>query len=763
MQPRIDAAAWDDPDEQAAFTRPIAAAPGCAESVFAVGGLRCAACAASIEQALRALPGVREAEVQYAARRARVVWERAATRASQLAAAVVAAGYRAYPGAAAEPQAQRLQRQRVALWQLFVAGFCMMQVMMYAVPVYLAAPGDMTADIARLLQWASWVLTLPVVLFSAQPFLRSAWSDLRHRRLGMDVPVALGIVVTFAASSYATFEPQGLLGHEVYFDSLTMFVFFLLAGRYLELRAQQRAALVLEELTRSVPASVLRQRPDGSYAAVPLRQLRVDDVVQVRPGEALPADGRLLDGPSQVDEALLSGEARPVPKRAGDKVLAGSFNLSAAVRLRVTALGRDTLHGQIVALMERAAAQRPALARVADRYAQYFVAAVLGVAVLAGLGWWAVDPGRALWIAVAVLVVTCPCALSLATPVTLLAATQALARRGVLVQHPDAIEKLARVDRVIFDKTGTLTEGRLRLAQITVVGGDNDAGTQAAMLAAAQALASHSLHPVARALCAATPPAVPAVAAFTQMRELPGAGIEARDAQGGCWRLGSAAFTGAYGDAAGRTFLSTPQGRLAGFRFDEALRADAAPVVRRLHEAGVKVALLSGDRPQAVQRLAAQCAIDDARAGCTPEDKLAEVRRRQQQGECVAMVGDGFNDGPSLAQADVSFAVGGAVPVAQAKADFVVLHGGLSAIADARETARRAMRIVRQNLWWAAGYNAACVPLAAIGWLPPWLAGLGMACSSLAVVLNALRLVDRTPRMPAATHGPAAAAGWSAA
>lgn len=750
--PDIDATAdrlrlLDDPQEWSAFSRPDAKRENVWESNILIEGMHCAACALTLEDALLGVPGVLTAEVSAGSHRARVHWSADTVRPSDWMGAVQAAGYRAVPANDAFARERRKNEARKALWRLLVAGLCMMQVMMYAYPAYVAEPGDLTAEMEQLLRWASWVLTLPVVLFSCGPFFGSALRDVLHRRISMDLPVALGMLITFAVSTAGTFEPLGIFGREVYFDSLTMFVFFLLSGRWLELRLRDRTAGALEVLMNRLPDSVARRLGDGSYERVPVRRLAAGDVMRILPGETFPADGVVLQGETTVDEALLTGESRPVARGVGAAVIAGSHNLSSVVQVRVERLGDQTRFAQIVALMESASTTKPPIARLADRIAKPFLLAVLLAAGLAGAFWWGRGPGHALMVAVAVLIVTCPCALSLATPAAMLAAAGTLARRGVLVRRLEAFEALATIDTVVFDKTGTLTRDAMVLGDIHTRSGV--APEQA--LAMAAALARHSLHPVSRALVlAAGAAATPVDWQAEGVRELAGAGVSGRvwcghaDAAGGRvdLRLGSAGFCGVaitFTESV-HSCLSDAQGWLATFELHEQLRSDAMATVSALQDAGINVHLLSGDSEKAAARVAAQVGITAFNGACSPQDKLDFLRHTQHQGRKVAVVGDGLNDGPVLAGAHVSFAFGQAVPLAQAQADFVVLGDQLGAVAQALLLARRTLRVVRQNLWWAAGYNAVCVPLAMVGWMPAWLAGLGMGSSSLLVVLNALRL-----------------------
>ena len=778
----------DDPQEWLAFGRPctpagsplpahaLEAVQACPEastwdSHVVLEGMHCAACALTIEDALRAVPGVLQADVSAATRRARVVWQPGRVLPSQWMKAVQNAGYRAMPAMDAFARAQRQRESRRALWRWLVAGFCMMQVMMYAWPAYVAQPGDLSGEMEQLLRWASWVITLPMVVFSCGPFFASALRDVRLRRVSMDLPVALGMAITFVVSTAGTFDPSGIFGKEVYYDSLTMFVFFLLTGRWLELRLRDRTAGALEAVMNRLPDSVERRdNATGTFARVATRRLVVGDTIRVLPGEAFPADGCITAGNTHADEALLTGESTPVARPLGSHVTAGSYNLQSPVEVRVEGTGGQTRFAQIVALMESASLQKPRLALLADRIARPFLVAVLLAAGLAAAWWWPSDPGHALMVAVAVLIVTCPCALSLATPVAMLTAAGTLARHGVLVRNLQGLEALAQVDTLVFDKTGTLTRDGMALQAVhTAQGWAADVA-----LGLAAALARHSMHPASRAVVAAASASAAAPQGrwrVANLQEDAGLGLSAAvsDNTGvvpDCkvW-LGSARHAGVaaqQGTAALQVVLSAQgveQGleqesegallELARFDLVEDLRSEAPAVVATLQQEGVAVQLLSGDRMGAVQRVAAQAGIAQVQGECSPQGKLEALRALQAGGHQVAMVGDGLNDGPVLAGAHVSFAFGRAVPLAQSRADFVVLGDSLALVPQTVLLARRTLRVVRQNLWWAAGYNALCVPLAVAGWMPAWLAGLGMALSSLLVVLNAARLARGLPVLPA--------------
>ena len=709
-------------------------------------GMHCNACAINIEEALMSVPGVKSAQISAASHRGRVVWSDEQTQPSDWMKAVAQLGYRTLPANDALANEVRREDARKMLWRLGVAGLCMMQVMMYATPVYMSEPQDIAPDMVQLLRWASWVLSLPVLFFSCMPFFKTALRDLKQRKISMDLPVAIGMLVTFVVSTLGTFEPQGPFGAEVYFDSFTMFVFFLLTGRWLELRLRDKTAGALEAVMNRLPDAVHRKTRVGEWETVTLRHLRVQDVIQVRPGEAFAADAQIVSGETQVDEALLTGESRPLPRALGEHVLAGSLNLTATVEVQVTTLGKQTRFGQMVALMESASVSKPGMALLADRVAKPFLWGVLIMAALAAAWGWQYSPAHALMVAVSVLIVTCPCALSLATPAAMLSTAGALAKAGVMLRSLQALQSLAKVDTVIFDKTGTLTNEDFSLQHMTT----RDGIKPEQALAWAAALAHHSLHPVSRSLVRTGGDMGSSAFVLENIKEFAGQGVQASlrvAAENSVevrkeLRLGSAAFCDVqpqHSDVL-QASLSDQAGWLATFEFAETPREEANATLRALEGMGLRIRILSGDGQGSVSQLASLLNIDEAMGSCSPEEKLKQVKLEQAQGHRVAMVGDGLNDGPVLAGADVSFALGQALPLAQSKADFVFMASNLKPLVATILLSKQTMQIVRQNLVWAAVYNFSCVPLAMLGYLPAWLAGLGMACSSLGVVLNAMRL-----------------------
>jgi Cu2+-exporting ATPase len=712
----------------------VACAPGQHEAALLMEGLHCGACVWLIETWLARKDYMCEVSVNFATRRASVRWRGEAHDLSRVLRDIAAIGYRAHAYDPARRDALLRRETRSLLLRMGVALLASMQVMMLAVPVYLA-DDTVDASLKALLDWASLAMTLPVVVYSAAPFFTGALRSLRARMPGMDVPIAIGVAGAFAASAWSTFTGQGA----VYYDSVTMFVALLLVARYCEHRARAKATRTIESVARELPATADRLR-GAAVEIVPAHALATGDLVRVAAGAAVPADGVVVEGASSVEEALLTGESRPLRKHAGDGLLAGSLNRESPLVMRVTAAGSATTLATLARLVERAADTRPRSVRFAEYTAAWFVGLLLIVAAGTALYWSHHDPTRTLSIVFAVLVVSCPCALSLATPAAMSIAAGALGKRGILAVRPDAIEALALADHVVFDKTGTLTVGRPRVASVDVQGRlDRDE-----CLAVAAALESGASHPLAEAFRAFDGERPRASDVFV----VPGEGVEGRVA-GRRYRCGRASWVGeiahaipepnAPGDAI-VVALGDERGWLATFILEDTLRAGSAPLVRALRALDMTVTLLSGDRAPVVRRVAKRADIVHWRGDLRPADKLAFIRKRQEEGARIAMVGDGLNDAPGLAQADVSIALGDAAALTRWTADIVVLGDDVTRVGDAFRIARRTLAIVRQNIGWAIAYNAVAVPLAAAGLVSPFAASIGMAVSSLVVVANAMRL-----------------------
>ncbi|WP_028103444.1 heavy metal translocating P-type ATPase [Pseudoduganella violaceinigra] len=713
-----------------------------------VEGIRCAACVWLIERRLRQVDGVQEASMNVATEKLFLRWHKDKTTAAALLEAVRSIGYNAWPYDATRHDAQLQKASRTLGRQLFVAGLSMMQVMMYVAPEYMTGgDGTLDADMASLMRWASLLLTLPAIAYSAQPFLKGAWASLKARALGMDVPVALGILAAFTASAVSTLRGAG----EVYYDSVTMFIFLLLASRYLEMVARRKAASALSRLRHGVPdmAQRLPHWPAAREAtAVPASALAAGDYILVKGGEAVAADCVVVDGSTAVDLSLLTGESAPQRKMAGDAIPGGAVNAGGPVVLRVEKPARDSTLAGLLKLIERAGSAKPRIAQWADRAASWFVAALLLFAAASFGFWYWHDAARAWPVAIAVLVVSCPCALSLATPSALAAATDRLLGKGALIVQPHVLETLHRATHIVFDKTGTLTEGRPTVQHVDAVDGARIVG----LLRVAAALEAGSAHPLARAIAASADAHGAGAAVASGLQELAGQGMEGV-VNGVRYRLGTAAYVAGIAGSAAPAMDRAGQGApmttvwlgmhgrwLGRFLVSDALRADARRTVEFFLRRGKEVVLLSGDQQALAERVAGQLGIAGAIGDCLPGEKLAYVQELQRHGAVVAMVGDGINDAAVLSAADVSFAMGSGATLAQVHADCVLLDARLPLLAETARSARRTMRVIRQNLAWATLYNLVGIPAAAFGVLNPWLSGVGMAASSAFVVLNALRL-----------------------
>ncbi len=729
----IDFSLWDRDDLMRDHVRDI---EGNCEITVLSEGMRCAACAWLIDRALCREAGVIDAGANAVTGRIRIRWNPASTQLSALLRRVAALGYRPFlSGGEAREEARRAERNRWLI-RLGVAGLGAMQAMMFAEALYLDTRGEMSLATRDFFRWVTVLVSSPVVFYSGWPFISGMLRELRGRHLGMDTLIASATLLAYGASIVETIRG----GPHVWFDAAVMFVFLLLAARMLEQRARNIASAQVDALARARPALATRELADGSREAVPLAALDVGDVACLAAGDAVPADGVLLHTEASFEEALLTGESRPVRKQAGDDVFAGTICRERPARIKLRAVGANTRLSQLARLVEQAQAHRPPLARLADRIASHFVAVLALIAVVVYVAWRVIDPSRAFEVTLALLVVSCPCALSLAIPAALAAAHGALAKLGVLALRPDALETLAAVTDVVFDKTGTLSDGRPALADVETFDGFDR--THALRIAAA--LERDSGHPLARAF-----EGIEAAPNATDVRSVAGFGIEGV-VDGDRWRLGRAAFVGADGrDDQSELWLGDGTRTIARLGIRESARGNAHDAVAALHGLGLRLHLSSGDAADAVARIASELGIDDMHSRQTPEQKLAFVRNLQNDGRRVAMVGDGLNDAPVLAGADVSFALADGAALAQRAADLVITHPSLQRIPEAIVLARRTRRVIRQNLGWALGYNLLALPLAAAGLVTPWMAALGMAASSLTVTLNALRLTRQQHVEPA--------------
>ncbi len=711
-------------------------ARGLSRAVFAAQGMRCAACARSIERAIRALPGVERADVNVATTSVSVDWRAAEIDLPRILQALTATGFTPVPLSGLASASAFERERRDALKRIGLAGLSMMQVMMYVLGVYVAAPDSIDPAIASYLRYVGMLLTTPVLVYSGAPFFASALRDLRRRAIGMDVPVALALALAYGASVINTIRGSG----ETYFDSVTMFIFFLSGGRYVEMMVRQRSLSLSEATSRSLPATVTRLRDDAVPERIPVHAVVAEDRLSVPKGGVIPVDAQLASADAWLDESLVSGESTPVLKQAGDALLGGSVNAGNAITVTARCAATSSTLASIVGLLERAQSMRPPLVLASDRIASSLVVGILILAGLVTLAWLAYEPARAFSAALAVLVVTCPCALSLASPVAVSAASTHLARLGLLVTRADALERLSCIDTVVLDKTGTLTFNRPTIIDAIPLG----TASRAEVLALAAALERASSHPIAGAFAAYEDPMVVA----QDVAEIAGRGISGT-IKGEQWRLGRFDFAAelldgprprpANGDA---LYLANRAGLTAAFELAEQIRPCTREAVQALQALGITVVIASGDRPASVTSAAAALGIAQAHARLDPAQKTALVRDLQAAGRRVLAIGDGINDGPVLAVSDVSCAMGEGSGIAHAASDFLLLTDSLSALARGVVTARRMHKVIRQNLCWAVAYNLAAVPLAALTVVPPWLAAIGMSASSLLVVLNARRLAQ---------------------
>lgn len=702
-----------------------------------IQGVHCAACTWLIENSLGRRAGVRSIEVNPVTTRAALRWNPAQIGLAELLEEIARLGYTPVPFTEQAIHAATDKDARLALRRLLLAGLGMMEVSGYAVAMYAGAFQGMDPSIHEFFRLISMLVATPVVLYSGAPFFAGCWRAMKSRRMTMDVPVGLAIAAAYFASVWNTFTGSG----EVYFDSATMFVFFLSGTRYLEAAGRHRAFDLTHALAQHIPSTTVRLRDTGREE-VGVLELEQGDVVLVPKGSAFPADGILLDSGAEIDESMLTGESIPVLRQSGDTVAAGTLNAGCnALRVSVDRIGSDTVLAQIGRLVMQASNERPELLQLTDRVASVFVSAVLLIAVVTAIVWWQLDPAQTFPIILSVLVVTCPCALALATPAALTVATTVLARRGFLIRRGQALDALAKVNHMVFDKTGTLTENALQIER-TVAG--KDIGAEAALNIAA-ALEASSAHPIARAFRSQAN-----ITPAHELQHIPGGGLEGR-VDGQIFRIGTAEFAGALNAAHGnelrvsnpniRTiYLGSQAGLLARFEIAEKLRVGTPALLHHLQALGIQSTIASGDHPAVVRALANRIGASDCHGGMLPEQKLALVQELQSRGEIVAAVGDGINDSPVLAGANVSIAMGNGTSIAQHSADCIWLGNQLSGMESAFLMARRTMGVVRQNIVWALVYNLTAIPLAVGGLLDPWMAALGMSLSSLLVMLNALRL-----------------------
>ena len=703
------------------------------EIQLTVEGLTCAACAWLIERHLMTLGGLRYINVNTTTHRARIKWDPDQLSLSDILKGFAQIGYRAYPFQTHQQEALYAKEVRSYMFRLALAGLGSMQVMMCAVALYMDLFISVEDEFMVYFKWISLLLSTPIMIYSAQPFYVGAWRSLKQGHLSMDVSVSLALIGAFIASMWATVFNTG----EVYYDSITMFVFFLLLGRFLELRARRKASESSSNLARLVPIMATRIDDEGEHE-VAAKTLQVGDRVRVLAGATLPADGIIVEGQASLNESMLTGEQLPLLKQPGDQVYAGTINTDAPLQIRVSHRIEESRIAQIMRLQDHALDDKPAIAQMADQLSRHFILVLLIIAAAVWTFWHFHQPDQAFWVTLAVLVATCPCALSLATPTALTSATANLTRNGILLRRGHVLDVLTKANRIVMDKTGTLTTGEISLTGTTTLAEMDE--TQC--LAIARAMEAQSEHPIARAFRLPTD-SISVLPSAREITPVIGHGITAL-VDGVRYRIGSARWLGL--DPAqerGRglaIYLADEQQVLARFNLEDTLRPDARALIAAFKAAGLQTTVLTGDSSLQADEIARELGVDELVKGVSPDGKLAYLKAREAQGDISIMVGDGINDAPVLAGAHASFAMAGGTDLAKNSADAILLADDLSRLLEARVLAMRTRKIIIENFAWSIGYNLLVLPLAACGWLPPYLAAAGMSLSSLIVVTNSMRL-----------------------
>lgn len=707
--------------------------------------VHCSACAWLIHKFLKAMPGVVDVAVDTSDGRMMLRFNPKLTPLSQIATQLNSLGYPPHLDSHEVTISRNQSERRLMLKYLVVSGLGMMQVMSYALAGYIGAFQDIDDQTARFFQLVSMLVAVPVALYAGQSFYKSAWNTLKHGRLGMDVPVTVAILIALGSSIGITFFGSG----ETYFDSVVMFIFFLLLGRYAVMVTRQNAGQLHSALARSLPSQVSRLTNQGTEQ-VGLVELMAGDRVQLGLAETLPCDGVIMEGEAAIDESLLSGESKPYHRRVGDRVLAGTQIQEGQVVVKIEKTGQETALSGVIRLLDQARHFRPKSAQMADQVAGWFIGFVLIGAVIAGIVWWFIEPMHALPIMLSILVVSCPCALALGTPVSLAAAARGFAKLGLLINEPNALESLSKATHVIFDKTGTLTQSAMGIVrQLDDQGRPCHAESVKTLIGRLERI---SRHPIASAFSAFDDGA-----SVSNPKESMHLGVQGQ-IDGVEYCFGKPKFVGEFlnqtltlPDDGSWLVLANKDGVIAWFELDSPLRRGAHSLIHELQSKGLEVWLASGDQNATVHKVAKELGIQHVVGECSPEDKLRLMRQLQAQGARVIMIGDGINDAPVLAGADVSISLAEGADIARTQADMVMTGQSLVRVHHAFDLAPRVKRVIRQNLTWAISYNLLAFPLAAMGWIPPWAAAIGMSASSLLVVLNGRR-AGRIASTEPATH-----------
>jgi Cu2+-exporting ATPase len=709
------------------------------EITLTIEGISCAACAWLIEKQLRILPGLLFANVNTTLNRAVIRWDSQQLSLSKILQQIHHVGYKAYPFQVNQQELFYTQEVKSYLRRLGLAGLATMQVMMFAIALYADFFSGMEEEFIQYFRWVSFILATPVLLYSAQPFYANAWRNLRNKTLGMDIPISIALLGAYTSSTYATITGHG----EVYFESVSMFTFLLLLGRLLELRARRKASETSSNLLRLLPAmATLLEDAEGvtKHQLIPAKTLLPGQRILVKPGETIAIDGIIIDGQSNIEESMLTGEHVPVYKKASDVVYAGTVNISSALTIEVVKIGNNTLIADIIHLQNSAQQNKPRIEIMADTVSRYFVAGLLVVATLTYISWSIIDADQAFWITLSVLVATCPCALSLATPTALTCSTAQLNKQGILIKQHHVLETVNQIQHVVFDKTGTLTEGDFKLINTHLY--QHSVYSEQRVIDLAANLEMHSEHPIAVAFTQLQKQTI----TLTNIKNITSQGLQAN------WKhketthtikLGHADFCKTKKTLTSQElliYLTIDNQLVAIFELGDEIRESAHDLVSFCLHKKLKTTLLTGDISNKSEQVAKQLEIEQVVKGVSPQQKLAYIQQLQKS-QKIMMIGDGINDAPVLAGADVSVALASGTDIAKNSADVILLGTDLRKINALTEHAKQTTKIIKENLLWATGYNLIIVPLAVVGWVPPYIAVLGMSFSSLIVVSNSLRLL----------------------
>ncbi|MDA7746651.1 heavy metal translocating P-type ATPase [Psychromonas sp.] len=709
------------------------------EITLTIEGISCAACAWLIEKQLRFLPGLMFINVNTTLNRAVIRWDNEQLALSKILLQIQRIGYKAYPFQVNQQEIFYTQQVKSYLRRLGLAGLATMQVMMFAIALYADFFSGMEEEFIHYFRWVSFILATPVLLYSAQPFYANAWRNIRNKTLGMDIPISIALLGAYTASGYATIVGRG----EVYFESVSMFTFLLLLGRLLEIRARRKASETSSNLLRLLPSmATLLETVDEvvTHHLIPAKTLMARQRILVKPGETIAVDGIIRQGQSNIEESMLTGEHLPVFKESGDTVYAGTVNVSGILTIEVVNVGNNTLISDIIQLQNSAQKNKPRIEVMADTVSRYFVASLLLIATLTYIAWSIIDADQAFWITLSVLVATCPCALSLATPTALTCATAQLNKQGILIKQHHVLETLNKIQHVVFDKTGTLTQGNFKLLNVNV--GNEQQYTEQQCIDLAANLEMNSEHPIAVAFTALHSKKMH----ITDIENIPSQGLQAIWHDGSndkLVKLGHAKFckiTFPFASQELLLYLTIDSELVAIFELGDEIRDSAASLVNFCIKKQLNTTMLTGDISNKSEEVANQLAIEKVVKGVSPQQKLAYIQSLQQTQQ-VMMIGDGINDAPVLAGAHVSIALATGTDIAKNSADVILLGSDLQKISLLVDNARQTTRIIKENLGWAIGYNLIIVPLAVMGLVPPYVAVLGMSFSSLIVVSNSLRLL----------------------